>query len=104
VESFSKDKRQQASTDATLIRNALNNAGLTIKTGSEIGCEMVCIGKGVHPNVDFIEPAGIRVDRGVVVDRYTRCSAADVYAAGDVAPIKVHIIDHMLHYGHFLRH
>jgi NAD(P)H-nitrite reductase large subunit len=93
-------------TDATLIRNALNNAGLTIKTGrsarrilsngtgvcgvalddgSDIGCEMVCIGKGVHPNVDFIEPKGIRVDRGVVVDRYTRCSAAGVYAAGDVA-------------------
>lgn len=93
-------------TDATLIRNALNDAGLMIKTGrsarrilsngtgvcgvalddgSEIGCEMVCIGKGVHPNADFIEAKGIRVDRGVVVDRYTRCSAAGVYAAGDVA-------------------
>lgn len=92
--------------DATLIRNALNNAGLMIKTGrsacrilsngtgvcgvalddgSEIGCEMVCIGKGVHPNVDFIEAKGIRVDRGVVVDRYTRSSSAGVYAAGDVA-------------------
>jgi len=92
--------------DATLIRNALDHAGLKIKTGlsarriisngsgvgsvalddgSEIGCEMVCIGKGVHPNVDFIESNGIQVDKGVVVDRYTRCGVADVFAAGDVA-------------------
>ena len=92
--------------DATLIRNALNNAGLEIKTGvsalqilsngsgvngvalddgSEIGCEMICIGKGVNPNVDFLDTNGIQVDKGVMVDRFTRCGAADVYAAGDVA-------------------
>lgn len=92
--------------DATLIRDALNRAGLEIKTGvsalqilsngngvngvalddsSEIGCEMICIGKGVNPNVDFLDSNGIQIDKGVVVDRYTRCKAADVYAAGDVA-------------------
>jgi NAD(P)H-nitrite reductase large subunit len=92
--------------DATLIRDALNRAGLEIKTGvsalqilsndngvngvalddgSEIGCEMICIGKGVNPNVDFLESNGIQIDKGVVVDRYTRCNAADVHAAGDVA-------------------
>ena len=92
--------------DATLIRDALDTAGLQIKTGlsarnvisngsgvcgvslddgSEIGCEMICIGKGVHPNVGFIDPDHIKTDKGVVVDRYTRSSATDVYAAGDVA-------------------
>ena len=92
--------------DATLIRNALGRAGLEIKTGvsavqilstgsgvngvalddgSEIGCEMICIGKGVNPNVDFLDSNGIQIDKGVVVDRYTRCKAADVHAAGDVA-------------------
>ncbi len=92
--------------DATLIRDALNRAGLEIITGvsalqilsngngvngvalddgSEIGCEMICIGKGVNPNVDFLESNGIQIDKGVVVDRYTRCNADDVHAAGDVA-------------------
>jgi NAD(P)H-nitrite reductase large subunit len=92
--------------DATLIRDALNRAGLEIKTGvsalqilssrngvngvalddgSEIGCEMICIGKGVNPNVDFLDSNGIQIDKGVVVDRYTCCKAADVHAAGDVA-------------------
>jgi NAD(P)H-nitrite reductase large subunit len=91
--------------DTALIRNALNNAGLKILTGSgarsilangngvsgvlledgrEIACEMVCIGKGVQPNVNF-EHDGIQMDRGVVVDGATASSAAHVYAAGDVA-------------------
>jgi NAD(P)H-nitrite reductase large subunit len=91
--------------DTTLIRKALNNAGLKITTGAsarrilsngrgvcgvvlddgrEIGCEMVCIGKGVQPNVNF-DLEGIRIDGGVVADRFTACSAPNVYAAGDVA-------------------
>ena len=91
--------------DAALIRNALNNAGLNILTGAgvrrvlsngkgvsgvllddgrEIACEMVCIGKGVQPNVNF-EHEGVQIDRGVVVDGLTASSAANVYAAGDVA-------------------
>ena len=92
--------------DATLIRDALNNAGLKIETGTaarrilsnskgvsaillddgrEIACEMVCIGKGVRPNVAFVNPESIQIDHGVVVDAFTACSAANVHAAGDVA-------------------
>ncbi len=92
--------------DAALIRDALNNAGLKIETGAAarrilsngrgvdgvllddgrtIPCEMVCIGKGVRPNVSFIDTKDIRVDGGVVADRYTACGAVNVFAAGDVA-------------------
>ena len=92
--------------DTRLIREALNAAGLVIRTGasarrilrgntgvrgvllddgSEIDCEMVCIGKGVRPNVDFAGAGELQVDRGVVVDEYTAASAPGVYAAGDVA-------------------
>ncbi len=92
--------------DAILIREALNHAGLKIRTGvsathilgngngvsgialddgQEMNCEIVCIGKGVHPNVDFIKSNGIKTDGGVVVDRFTRCNVDNVYGAGDVA-------------------
>jgi NAD(P)H-nitrite reductase large subunit len=91
--------------DAALIRNALNKAGLKIMTGAaarrivsngkgasgvqlddgrEIACEMVCIGKGVQPNISF-DHDGIKVDGGVAADRFTACCAPNVYAAGDVA-------------------
>jgi NADPH-dependent 2,4-dienoyl-CoA reductase/sulfur reductase-like enzyme len=63
----------------------------------------------------------IHVDGGVVVDKFTRTGAADVFAAGDVAvtldpvtgapmvkgmqvgAIKKQVISHRLHYGHIVR-
>lgn len=92
--------------DAVLIRQALENAGLEIRTGvaaenimsdetgvtgvelsdgSQLSCQMVCIGKGVRPNTGFLEGSGILVDRGIAVDQYTRCNLPDTFAAGDVA-------------------
>jgi len=92
--------------DAVLIRRALDDAGLKIRTGvsaidihangsgvagvdlddgSKIDCQMVCIGKGVRPNTDFLDPQTVEIDGGVVTDRYTACSTPDLFAAGDVA-------------------
>lgn len=91
---------------ASLIRDSLEQAGLEILTGrsidqivsgkkgvksvlldsgEELPCEIVCIGKGVRPNVEFLTDSGIEMDGGVVADPYTACSASDVYTAGDVA-------------------
>lgn len=91
---------------AALIRDALERAGLGILTGrsvievvggadgvaaavlssgEELPCQMLCIGKGVQPNMEFLAGSGIQVDRGVVVDRFTACGVPGVYAAGDVA-------------------
>jgi NAD(P)H-nitrite reductase large subunit len=91
---------------AALIRAALGRAGLRVLTGrnvveilggqagvtrvrldsgEQLACQIVCIGKGVRPNVEFLAGSGIQVDGGVVVDAYTRASLPDVYAAGDVA-------------------
>lgn len=92
--------------DAGLIRHALDKAGLKIITGhsakgvvsdksgvtgvclddgSEIPCQMLCIGKGVRPNINFLSGSAIATDKGVVVDRYTVCSDPHAFAAGDVA-------------------
>jgi nitrite reductase (NADH) large subunit len=92
--------------DALLIRKALDRAGLKIKTGcaathiiadhtgvtgvaldtgGEMSCQMVCIGKGVRPNVEFLDGSDVQIERGIVTDRYTACNAPDSYAAGDVA-------------------
>lgn len=92
--------------DSRLIREALIRAGLGIKTGvraikiigggqgvravllddgQELVAEMVCIGKGVTPNVDFLDPQEVHMEEGVVVDRFTQTKVPYVYAAGDVA-------------------
>jgi len=92
--------------DAFLIRKALDRAGLKIKTGcaathiiadhtgvtgveldtgGEMSCQMVCIGKGVRPNVEFLDGSDVQIERGIITDRYTACSTPDSFAAGDVA-------------------
>jgi 3-phenylpropionate/trans-cinnamate dioxygenase ferredoxin reductase component len=53
--------------------------------GTEIPVDVVVAGLGIQPNVELAEQAGIRVDNGIVVDELLRTSAADVFAAGDVA-------------------
>lgn len=92
--------------DAVMLRDVILNAGVRIITGrkaigikekgdnvvavildeyQEIPCQVVCIGKGVSPNVDFLQGSGIELDGGVVVDRFTKTNLQDIYAAGDVA-------------------
>ncbi|MBU1341330.1 MAG: FAD-dependent oxidoreductase [Proteobacteria bacterium] len=92
--------------DAFLVRKALDTAGLSILTGcsatdiitdtdgvcavaldngKELPCRMVCVGKGVIPNTDFLHGSDIKIDRGIIADTTTACSVKDTFAAGDVA-------------------
>lgn len=61
-----------------------------LSDGTLIKCDMIIVAAGVRPNVDFIKDGYIVIDKGIVVDKFCKTSAKDVYAAGDVtftAPI-----------------
>jgi 3-phenylpropionate/trans-cinnamate dioxygenase ferredoxin reductase component len=76
--------------------------GVTLKSGERIECQAVVIGIGVQPDAELARQGGLHVDDGIVVDDRLRSSAADVFAAGDVArfpsqrgtPIRVEHFDH----------
>ena len=53
--------------------------------GKEIHADVIVAGLGIQPNVELAEQAGLRVENGIVVDELLMTSAADVFAAGDVA-------------------
>jgi NADPH-dependent 2,4-dienoyl-CoA reductase/sulfur reductase-like enzyme/nitrite reductase/ring-hydroxylating ferredoxin subunit len=56
-----------------------------IDNGQSVDADLVILGVGVSPRTALAEAAGIKVDNGVIVGETLRTSAADVFAAGDIA-------------------
>jgi nitrite reductase (NADH) large subunit len=60
-------------------------SGILLDSGETISGDLVLISAGMRSNTGLALEAGIKVNRGVVVDGHLRTSADDVYAVGDVA-------------------
>jgi apoptosis-inducing factor 3 len=61
-------------------------AGLVVlESGERLAADFVVAGVGVGPSVALAEQAGLKVERGIVVDRYLETSMKDIFAVGDVA-------------------
>ena len=62
--------------------------GVKTKAGKAINGDYVLVGVGVKPNLEFAIASGLDVDEkknGILVNEFLETSAADVWAAGDVA-------------------
>jgi 3-phenylpropionate/trans-cinnamate dioxygenase ferredoxin reductase subunit len=53
--------------------------------GRALDCDFAVVGVGVEPRTQLAARGGLAIDNGVLVDAELRTSAADVFAAGDVA-------------------
>jgi nitrite reductase (NADH) large subunit len=57
-----------------------------LSDGERLTCELAIIGKGLIPNLDFLERTRLVVKNvGIIVNQYMQTSLESVYAAGDVA-------------------
>ena len=60
-------------------------AAIILNDGRRIECRAVSAAIGVLPRTELVAGNGVRLNRGIVVDRHMATSCPDVYACGDAA-------------------
>lgn len=86
---------------ATVVAETLQKAGVNILTGRtavkttadgvalddgrSLPADLIIMAIGVRPRTDLAVGTGIKINRGIVVDRHMMTSVPDIYACGDVA-------------------
>ncbi len=73
----------KAETDEILGQDSVS--GVKLKNGRVIEGDMVIISAGARANLGLAKDAGLKVNRGVVVDSSLRTSDPSIYAIGDVS-------------------
>jgi NADPH-dependent 2,4-dienoyl-CoA reductase/sulfur reductase-like enzyme len=67
------------------IEGAERVEAVRLADGTRLDADLVVVGVGVAPNVDWLVESGIELGNGVECDRTLQTSAPGVYAAGDIA-------------------
>jgi rubredoxin-NAD+ reductase len=65
-----------------------NALALQLSDGSVVEADAILSAIGLRPSTALAQAAGIKVNRGIVVDRYLESSAPGVFALGDCAEVE----------------
>ena len=61
---------------------------LTLTDNSVLEADVILSAIGLRPRTELAAAAGLSVERGIVVDRYLKTSAEDIYALGDCVQVE----------------
>jgi len=59
--------------------------GVLFKDGTKIDADLVLFSAGIKANIELGQTAGLKVNKGIIVDERLRTSAGEIYACGDCA-------------------
>jgi NADPH-dependent 2,4-dienoyl-CoA reductase/sulfur reductase-like enzyme/nitrite reductase/ring-hydroxylating ferredoxin subunit len=67
------------------LAKSLDAGHVVLDDGSRLAADFVVAGVGVRPRTQLAEAAGLRTDKGVIVNEYLETTAPGIFAAGDIA-------------------
>jgi NAD(P)H-nitrite reductase large subunit len=94
VESSFKEAGVEIATNNTIEKIYGENKvdKVVLKDGTTLPCDLLIVGVGVLPRVELVKDTGMKIERGIMVDKRMQTSVPDVYACGDCASIYDFII------------
>ena len=57
------------------------------KDGKQIESSFCFLSIGAVPAVNWLQESGLKIDKGVLVDKHLQCSEKDIFSAGNAAQI-----------------
>lgn len=82
---------------------AADGVRLTLENGTTIDAELVLSAVGLKPKLDLARAAGLKVNRGIAVNRRLETSAQGVYALGDCAEVEGLVLPYVMPIMHAAR-
>jgi NADPH-dependent 2,4-dienoyl-CoA reductase/sulfur reductase-like enzyme/ferredoxin len=70
--------------EAAAIEGAERVTQVNLTSGHTLPCDVFLVAAGIQPNVELARRAGLKVNRGILVDKKMRTNAPGIFAAGDV--------------------
>ncbi len=67
--------------------------GVLLTNGNEIQCDLVVFAIGVIPRTELVIGTDVKMNRGIIVDKFMRTNVSDVFACGDVAEVYDFLLD-----------
>ena len=73
---------------------------LQVSDGPEVAADYLVAGIGIELNVELAQEAGLRTDRGILVNEYLQTSKPNIFAAGDAAVYFSPALDKWMNFEH----
>ena len=67
------------------VEESTEGLAVHLSDGSAVPCDVVVVGIGVIPNIEWLDGSGVQTDRAVVCNEYMQTSLPGVFALGDLA-------------------
>lgn len=74
-------------TGVQAVDKAASGLRITLANGETVATDVVLSAIGLKPKLDLARAAGLKINRGIAVDRHLETSAKDVFAIGDCAEV-----------------